>query len=126
MIIQPSLGSRLSRDRHIVRQAPDVIMVGEIRDKESVEHTIQAALTGQLVISTLHTNDAPSAVVRLVNMGAEPFFVESTVIAVVAQRLIRRICDNCAEPYQPSPQEIAALQCPEPLWESSPEEKGWL
>jgi general secretion pathway protein E len=114
MIIQPSLGVTFeSAIRHIVRQAPDVIMVGEIRDKESVEHTIQAALTGQLVISTLHTDDAPSAVVRLVNMGAEPFFVESTVIAVVAQRLIRRICDNCAKPYRLSQEDIDALHCSE-------------
>jgi len=114
MVVQPSLGVTFGTAiRHIVRQSPDVIMVGEIRDKESVEYTIQAALTGHLVISTIHTDDAASAIVRLVNTGAQPFLVESTVIAVIAQRLIRKICDNCAKPYQLPQKEIAALQCSE-------------
>jgi general secretion pathway protein E len=109
--VQSSLGVSFEvAIRHIVRQSPDVIMVGEMRDKESVGHTLQAALTGHLVLSTLHTNDAPSAIVRLINMGAEPFLVESTVIGVIAQRLIRKICDNCTQPYQLPQQEIAMLQ----------------
>lgn len=99
--------------RNIVRQDPDVIMVGEIRDYETVENAIHAALTGHLVFSTLHTNDAPSAVARLVDMGAEPFLVESTLIAVLAQRLVRRVCDNCAKTYIPAPKELASLNLPE-------------
>jgi general secretion pathway protein E len=125
IIVQPALGVTFeSAIRHIVRQSPDVIMVGEIRDTESVEQTIQAALTGHLVISTLHTDDAPSAIIRLVNIGAQPFLVESTVIAVIAQRLIRKICTNCAKPYQLSPQEIVALQCSEETKEELPLQKG--
>ena len=96
--------------RNIVRQDPDVIMVGEIRDYETVENAIHAALTGHLVFSTLHTNDAPSAIARLVDMGAQPFLVESTLIAVLAQRLVRKICQGCRQPYNPLPQEIAVLQ----------------
>jgi general secretion pathway protein E len=112
MAVQPSLGVTFGTAiRHIVRQSPDVIMVGEMRDKESVDHTIQAALTGHLVLSTLHTDDAASAIIRLVNIGAEPFLVESSVIAVIAQRLIRKICDNCARPYQLTQQELVMLQC---------------
>ena len=79
--------------RSILRQDPDVIMVGEIRDSETAEIAIQAALTGHLVFSTLHTNDSASAVTRLVDMGIEPFLVSSSVIAVMAQRLLRRVCD---------------------------------
>ncbi len=96
--------------RNIVRQDPDVIMVGEIRDSETADNAIHAALTGHLVLSTLHTNDAPSAIARLVDMGAEPFLVESTLIAVLAQRLVRKICNACAETYTPSPTELAALR----------------
>jgi general secretion pathway protein E len=99
--------------RNIVRQDPDVIMVGEIRDYETVENAIHAALTGHLVFSTLHTNDAPSAIARLVDMGAQPFLVESTLIAVIAQRLVRKICNGCRQPYTPSLKEIAALNLPE-------------
>jgi len=77
-------------------------MVGEIRDKETVEISIQAALTGHLVLSTLHTNDAPSALARLVDMGVEPFLISSSVIGVLAQRLVRSICDKCKEKYAPS------------------------
>jgi len=76
--------------------------VGEIRDKETVEISIQAALTGHLVLSTLHTNDAPSALARLVDMGVEPFLISSSVIGVLAQRLVRSICDKCKEKYTPS------------------------
>jgi type IV pilus assembly protein PilB len=87
--------------RHFVRQDPDVIMVGEIRDLETAEIAVQASLTGHLVLSTLHTNDAPSAVTRLVDMGVEPFLISASVVGVLAQRLGRRICTNCKEPYRP-------------------------
>ncbi len=89
--------------RAILRQDPDVIMVGEIRDLETARMAIQAALTGHLVFSTLHTNDAPSAVARLVDMGVENFLVAASLIGVMAQRLVRVICPKCKEPYQPSP-----------------------
>ena len=85
--------------RSILRQDPDVIMVGEIRDKETAEIAVHAALTGHLVFSTLHTNDAIGAVVRLVNMGIEPFLIASSLLGVVAQRLIREICPECRQPY---------------------------
>ena len=85
--------------RHILRQDPDVIMVGEIRDKETAEIAIRAALTGHLVFSTLHTNDAPGAITRLVDMGIEPFLVASSVEAIVAQRLVRRLCPTCKRPW---------------------------
>jgi len=87
--------------RAFVRQDPDIIMVGEIRDLETAETAVQASLTGHLVLSTLHTNDAPSAVTRLVDMGVEPFLISASVIGVLAQRLGRRICQNCKEPYKP-------------------------
>ncbi|HOW52579.1 MAG TPA: type II secretion system ATPase GspE [bacterium] len=89
--------------RHILRQDPDIIMVGEIRDKETADIAIQASLTGHLVFSTLHTNDAPSAFTRLIDMGVEPFLISSTIIGVLAQRLIRRLCVHCREPYHPDP-----------------------
>lgn len=88
--------------RSILRQDPDVIMVGEIRDLETAEIAIQAALTGHLVFSTLHTNDASSAVTRLTDMGVEPFLVSSSVIGIIAQRLVRKICPDCKEKYSPS------------------------
>jgi len=84
--------------RHILRQDPDVIMVGEIRDKETAEIAIRAALTGHLVFSTLHTNDAAGAVTRLVDMGIEPFLVASSIEGLVAQRLVRRLCPACKKP----------------------------
>jgi len=87
--------------RHFLRQDPDIIMVGEIRDLETAEIAVQAALTGHLVLSTLHTNDAPSAVTRLVDMGVEPFLISASVAAVLAQRLARKICPNCKEQYRP-------------------------
>src|SRR5207302_1633876 len=86
--------------RSFMRQDPDIIMVGEIRDLETAEMAIQASLTGHLVLSTLHTNDAPSAVTRLVDMGVEPFLISATLIGALAQRLARRICGNCREPYE--------------------------
>ncbi|MGH9465089.1 MAG: GspE/PulE family protein, partial [Thermoanaerobaculia bacterium] len=82
--------------RHVLRQDPDIIMVGEIRDPETAEYAVQAALTGHLVFSTLHTNDAPSAVTRLTDLGVERFLIASTVVGVVAQRLVRRVCPHCA------------------------------
>ncbi len=88
--------------RGFLRQDPDIMMVGEIRDKETVEMAIQSALTGHLVFSTLHTNDAPSALTRLTDMGAEPFLISSSVIGILAQRLVRMNCIKCREPYTPS------------------------
>jgi type IV pilus assembly protein PilB len=87
--------------KYFLRQDPDIIMVGEIRDLETSEIAIQAALTGHLVLSTLHTNDAPSTTTRLVDMGVEPFLISASVIGVLAQRLGRKICENCKEPYEP-------------------------
>lgn len=95
--------------RHILRQDPDVIMIGEIRDKETAEIAIQASLTGHLVLSTLHTNDAPSALTRLVDMGIEPYLLTSSVAAVLAQRLLRTICPYCKEGYEPTDQELREL-----------------
>ena len=96
--------------RHMLRQDPDVIMVGEIRDKETAEIAIQSSLTGHLVLSTLHTNDAPSALTRLVDMGIEPYLLSSSVLAVLAQRLVRKICDQCKVGYKPSSQELEDLE----------------
>jgi general secretion pathway protein E len=87
--------------RHILRQDPDIIMIGEIRDRETAEIAIQSSLTGHLVLSTLHTNDAASAVTRLTDMGIEPYLISSTVVGVMAQRLVRVICPECRQPYHP-------------------------
>lgn len=95
--------------RHILRQDPDVIMIGEIRDKETAEIAIQASLTGHLVLSTLHTNDAPAALTRLVDMGIEPYLLTSSVIAVLAQRLVRTICPKCKISYAPLEMELEEL-----------------
>ncbi len=95
--------------RAMLRQAPNIIMVGEIRDLETAEIAINAALTGHLVFSTLHTNDAPGAITRLVDMGVKPFLVATAVRAVMAQRLLRRICSNCKVPYTPNATEIRML-----------------
>ncbi len=95
--------------RHILRQDPDIIMVGEIRDVETAEIAIQASLTGHLVLSTLHTNDAPSAVTRLVDMGIEPYLLSSCLVGVLAQRLVRRICPDCKQPYTPTERELRSL-----------------
>lgn len=93
--------------RSFLRQDPDIIMVGEIRDLETADIAIQAALTGHLVLSTLHTNDAPTAVTRMIEMGVEPFLIAASVIGVIAQRLARRICPNCKEEYEPPPELLA-------------------
>ena len=95
--------------RSMLRQAPNIIMVGEIRDLETAEIAINASLTGHLVFSTLHTNDAPGAVTRLVDMGVKPFLVATSLRAVMAQRLLRRICPNCKQVHQPTPSEIRML-----------------
>ncbi len=95
--------------RSIVRQDPDVIMVGEIRDPETAGLAIQAALTGHLVISTLHTNDAPGAVTRLMDMGIEPFLIASSLLGVLAQRLVRKVCQQCRQNYVPPPDIVAQL-----------------
>ncbi|MBI1861021.1 MAG: type II secretion system ATPase GspE [Deltaproteobacteria bacterium] len=95
--------------RAILRQDPDVIMVGEIRDKETAEIAIQASLTGHLVFATIHTNDAPGATTRLIDMGVEPFLVSSSLLAVLAQRLMRKICLNCREMYHPTEVELRNL-----------------
>lgn len=95
--------------RSILRQDPDVVMVGEIRDRETAEIAINASLTGHLVLSTLHTNDAPGAITRLIDMGIEPFLVSSSIVGVLAQRLIRKICPHCSEEYAPSKEIIEGL-----------------
>ncbi|MBS1702593.1 MAG: Flp pilus assembly complex ATPase component TadA [Armatimonadetes bacterium] len=106
--------------RTLVRQDPDVILVGEIRDRDTAEIAIQAALTGHLVLSTLHTNDAPSALVRLQNMGIEPFLISSAVIGVVGQRLLRVLCPYCRETYTPTIDEMMSAQLPIGSGESMP------
>ena len=95
--------------RTILRQDPDIIMVGEIRDEETVELAIRAALTGHLVFSTIHTNDAASGFTRLLNWGVEPFLITTTVQGIMAQRLVRRICNECKESYKPSETELSRL-----------------
>ena len=95
--------------RSIVRQDPDIIMIGEIRDKETADISIHAALTGHLVLSTLHTNDAPSAAARLIDMGVEPFLVSSSVIGILAQRLIRTLCSHCRKKIEPSEELLKQL-----------------
>jgi type II secretion system protein E len=102
--VKPQIGLTFANGlRHIVRQDPDIIMVGEIRDIETAEISIHSALTGHLVFSTLHTNDAPGAVTRLLDMGIEGFLVSSSLIGVLAQRLVRVICPKCKEPFNPEP-----------------------
>ena len=95
--------------RAMLRQAPNIILVGEIRDRETAEIAIQAALTGHLVFSTLHTNDAPSALARMIDMGVKPFLVSSSIQAIMAQRLVRKLCPNCKEEYTPEDNELRLL-----------------
>jgi general secretion pathway protein E len=95
--------------RSILRQDPDVVLVGEIRDLETAEISVQASLTGHLVLSTLHTNTAVGAVTRLVDMGVEPFLIASSLVGVLAQRLVRRLCPNCKQPHQPDDAELELL-----------------
>ncbi|MEA4862048.1 MAG: GspE/PulE family protein [Victivallaceae bacterium] len=110
--------------RSMLRQAPNIIMVGEIRDLETAEIAINAALTGHLVFSTLHTNDAPGAITRLVDMGVQPFLVASSVRAVMAQRLLRRVCKYCMHEVQPTPMEIRLLGLPKDYVENRKFYKG--
>jgi general secretion pathway protein E len=95
--------------RHILRQDPDVIMVGEVRDRETAGMAIQSSLTGHLVFSTLHTNDAAGAISRLLDFGVEPYLVSSSLLCVLAQRLVRRICPDCKQAYEPPPHELREL-----------------
>jgi len=88
--------------RHVLRQDPDIIMVGEIRDRDTAQMAIQSALTGHLVFSTLHTNDAAGAVSRMLDLGVEPYLLASSLLGVLAQRLVRRLCDRCRTTYQPT------------------------
>lgn len=109
--VNPKIGLEFATVlRSALRQDPDIILVGEMRDHETVEIGLRAAMTGHLVLSTLHTNDSISSAMRLIDMGAEPFLVASSLLGVVAQRLVRRVCDNCKETYQPSEQELVWLQ----------------
>jgi general secretion pathway protein E len=108
--VQPKLGTTFASSlRTILRQDPDVIMVGEIRDYETAENAMQAALTGHLVMSTLHTNDAPSTVTRLLDLGIQPFLINSILTGVVAQRLVRKVCNKCSESYYLSEDECRML-----------------
>jgi general secretion pathway protein E len=95
--------------RAILRQDPDVVMIGEMRDQETAEISVQAAMTGHLVFSTLHTNDAISAIPRLLDLGIPDYLVAATLEGVLAQRLVRRLCQDCVEPYEPSPETVAQV-----------------
>jgi general secretion pathway protein E len=108
--VRPKIGLTFAAGlRSILRQDPDIILVGEVRDLETAEMAIQASLTGHLVFSTLHTNDSAGAITRLVNMGIEPFLVSSSTIAILAQRLVRRICKHCSEAYEPEIESLLEL-----------------
>ena len=109
--VNPKIGLEFASVlRSALRQDPDIILVGEMRDHETVEIGLRAAMTGHLVLSTLHTNDSISSAMRLIDMGAEPFLVASSLLGVVAQRLVRRVCDNCKETYEPTEQELIWLR----------------
>ncbi|MEM7174401.1 MAG: type II secretion system ATPase GspE [Chlamydiota bacterium] len=108
--VNPKIGLTFARGlRHILRQDPDIVMIGEIRDRETAEIAVQSSLTGHLVLSTLHTNDAPSALTRLVDMGVEPYLLSSSTLAVLAQRLVRTICPRCKEGYVPTDEELTEV-----------------
>ena len=114
--IKPAIGLTFASGlRAFLRQDPDIIMVGEVRDRETAEICVQAALTGHLVFSTLHTNDAPSAVTRLIDIGVAPYLLSSTLSLVVAQRLLRRLCEQCREAYEPLPAIREQLQITDEL-----------
>ncbi len=115
--VRPKIGLTFANGlRHIVRQDPDIIMVGEIRDLETAGIAIHAALTGHLLFSTLHTNDAPGAITRLIDMGVENYLVSSTLISVMAQRLVRRICPDCKEEYFPGDDITSEFNLPKMLF----------
>ena len=105
--VKPDIGLTFARClRSFLRQDPDIILIGEIRDLETAQIAVQASLTGHLVFSTLHTNDAPSSIARLLDLGLEPFLLTATMEAILAQRLVRRICENCKEEYEPTEQQL--------------------
>jgi type IV pilus assembly protein PilB len=109
--MKPDIGLTFARClRSILRQDPDVILVGEIRDLETAEIAAQASLTGHIVFTTLHTNDAPSSIARLLDLGVEPFLVTATLEGIVAERLVRKICENCKTSYQPTENQLMELQ----------------
>jgi type II secretion system protein E len=111
--VRPEIGLTFASGlRHIVRQDPDVVMVGEVRDRETADIAIHAALTGHLVFSTVHTNDAPGAITRLLDMGIEPYLVASSLVGVLAQRLVRLLCPNCKQPFQPTPEDLREVSVP--------------
>ena len=119
--VRPQIGLTFANGlRSIVRQDPDIIMVGEIRDHETAEIAIQAALTGHLVFSTLHTNDAPGAVTRLLDMGVEPYLVASSLTGAVAQRLVRRVCPFCVEPDAPDLKSLGTMGITPGDWSGEP------
>jgi general secretion pathway protein E len=108
--IQPAIGVTFgSTLRTILRQDPDIIMVGEIRDLETAENAVQASLTGHLVFSTLHTNDAPSSITRLLDLGLPAYLIASTLVGIMAQRLLRKVCKHCERSYQLLPEEAEAV-----------------
>jgi general secretion pathway protein E len=108
--VQPQIGITFASTlRTLLRQDPDIIMVGEIRDTETAENAVQASLTGHLVLSTLHTNDAPTSITRLLDLGLPPFLINPTLLGIVAQRLVRKVCKNCAQPRLIKPHECILL-----------------
>jgi type IV pilus assembly protein PilB len=110
MEIKPDIGVEFSTAmRYFLRQDPDIILVGEIRDKETGNMAVQASLTGHVVFSTVHTNDAPTAITRLIDLGLEPYLINATLEGVIAQRLVRRICSNCREEYEPTPDAVLSI-----------------
>jgi len=109
--MKPDIGLTFARClRHILRQDPDIILVGEIRDLETAEIAAQASLTGHVVFTTLHTNDAPSSIARLLDLGVEPFLVTATLEGIIAERLVRKICENCRTEFEPSENQLMELQ----------------
>jgi type II secretory ATPase GspE/PulE/Tfp pilus assembly ATPase PilB-like protein len=124
--VREKIGLTFARGlRSILRHDPDTVMIGEIRDLETAEIAVQASLTGHLVFSTLHTNDAPQAITRLIDMGVEPFLIASTMEGLMAQRLVRTLCPRCKEPYSPAPSDLDSIrelappgETAETLWRS--------
>ena len=108
--VDPSIGVTFANGlKMLLRQDPDIVMVGEIRDRETAEIAVRAALTGHLVMTTLHTNDSVASVARLVDMGIEPVLLASATVGIIAQRLVRLVCQNCAEHYEPAPELLKQL-----------------
>jgi type IV pilus assembly protein PilB len=108
--VSEAMGMTFARAlRSFLRQDPDIIMIGEMRDLETAQIAIQSSLTGHLVMTTLHTNDAPGAVTRMIDMGTEPFLISSTLLAVIGQRLVRKICVECRTPFEPTENQLALL-----------------